>query len=420
MVIGSSIKTLIQRTLNSFAKKDGRTLFFIPHDNCINDRYDIINYHSDNVLCLLHRMIGDKRFDGYHINLLVYDAGRKDEYEAYIRGKGFKGALTLVDNKDRLAFFNAFKRSGVVFTAHYYHKYLYKIASQKVICLGYFAAPFKDDFWKVKMLGYKKARKAEAQMNRVYDYHISTSDFCSRELALDAQIYLPKFLPLGFPRNDIFFEDNAGIKEKLFKAIGYTPKYVIAYAPTHRDYENEKRALSDKTLTHNRTLFGNTDTNEESGLLDLLEELDAVLVAKVHPAQARSILELKSNKRVVFLQDLNERCTLNLQELLAVSDLLITDYSSTFYDFLLTDRPIIHYCYDYEIQRQNRGFAYDPVLAMAAGCVVFDFDSMCDAIKGLLVDKAVDRQRMEFVRSLVFLHKDGKSADRIIDYFFGA
>ena len=418
MDIVFGLKTFLQRLLNSFARKSQHTLFFIPHDNCINDRYDIINYHSDNVLCLLHKIIGDRRFDGYHINLLVYDAGRKNEYEAYIRNKGFKGALTLVDNKDRIAFFNAFKRSGVIFTAHYYHKYLYKTGNQKVICLGYFVAPFKDDFWKVKMLGYKKARKEEARMNRVYDYHISTSDFCSRELALDSQIYLPKYLPLGFPRNDIFFEDNARVKEKLFNAIGYTPKYVITYAPTHRDYENETRALSDKTLTHNRTLFGNSDVDQENGLFEMLEELDAVLVAKIHPAQAKSILELQSNRRIVFLQDINKQCLLNLQELLAVSDLLITDYSSTFYDFLLTGKPIIHYCYDYEIQRRNRGFAYDPVLAMAAGSVVFDFESLCNSIRAMLVDNAADYQKMEFVRSLVFLHQDGKSAERIMDQFF--
>ena len=419
MTLCRSFKTFTQRVLNSFARKDERTLFFIPHDNCINDRYDIINYHSDNVLCLLHKVICNRRFDGYHINLLIFDTDKRDEYEAYIRRQGFNGKLTLVDNTNRLAFFNAFIKSGFIFTTHYYHKYLYKSRKQKLICLGYFAAPFKDDFWKVKRLGYKNARSEEKHMNRIYDYHISTSDFCSRELALDSLIYLPKYLPLGFPRNDIFFEDNANIREKLNEAIGFAPRYVITYAPTHRDYENEERVLCDKALTHNRTLFGNTDASDEDGLSDVLEKMDAVVVAKIHPAQAKSILNLKSSGRVVFLQDINEKCSLNLQELLAVSDLLITDYSSTFYDFLLTGKPIIHYCYDYEIQRRNRGFAYDPVLAMAAGTVVFDFNSLCNSIYSILLDNVVDYHKMDFVRSLIFLHKDGKSADRIIDHFFG-
>ena len=412
-----SLKELIMKVMNSFARKNRKTIFFIPHDNCINDGYDIINYQSDNVLCLMHKMIGESRFNDYHFNLLIFDATKRESYANYIRQQGFKGTLTLVDNRDRRAYFNAFKSSHLIFTAHYYHKYLYKTSKQQIICLGYFAAPFKDDFWKVKQLGYKKARREAVQMNRVYDYHISTSDFCSRELSVDSLIYLPKYLPLGFPRNDIFFEDNTDLREKVFHAIGSRPKYVVAYAPTHRDYENANRELADKTLTHNRTLFGSRDADEEKGMLDILEKIDAVIIAKVHPAQATSILEMKSNSRVVFLHELNKKCSLNLQELLAASDMLITDYSSTFFDFLLTNKPIIHYCYDYEIQRQNRGFAYDPVLAMAAGAVAFTFEDLCNLIPRLLVDQAIDYRKMDFVRSLVFLHRDGKSAERIIDQF---
>ena len=48
------------------------------------------------------------------------------------------------------------------------------------------------------------------------------------------------------------------------------------------------------------------------------------------------------------------------QDLLCASDLLVTDYSGAFFDYLILDRPIVHYLYDYDYYRnQDRGLYYD-------------------------------------------------------------
>lgn len=405
--------------VNVLTPKDKHAIFFIPHINCKNDCYDIINYHSDNVLCLLNRSLVDSRFSSYHLYILIYQEEKIADYDLYIKNKSFKGSYSFVLYDDKKSFFKAFKKSYYIFTDHYYFQYLYKTKRQKVICLGYFAAPFKDDYWKIKRIGYRNSIHENLRMNRSFDFHISPSDFCSRELSVDSLIYLPKYLPLGLPRNDIFFENNSKIREKIYDSLGYKPRYIITYAPTHRDYENPNRVLSDSTLTHNRTLFGNSNQKEEKNLVSILESLDAVIIAKIHPSQAMSILNLYSNNRLTCLQELTKNRNINLQELLAASDLLITDYSTTFYDYLLTGRPIIHYCYDYDIQLQNRGFTYNPIIPFMPGKIVFNFDDLCKTLKNSLISKDIDEKKMDFVRSLLYLQPDGHSTDRIVEYFFG-
>jgi CDP-glycerol glycerophosphotransferase len=66
---------------------------------------------------------------------------------------------------------------------------------------------------------------------------------------------------------------------------------------------------------------------------------------------------------------------------MAVSDMLITDYSSCFFDYLILDRPIIHYLYDYEYyENEDRGLYYR-WQEVVGGDVAFDKDKLVELIK---------------------------------------
>ena len=418
MKVLSLFERYLLRFYNSLVKKNQRSVFFISHVNCINDGYDIINYRSDNVLCLLNSVLNDNRFYDFHLNILIYDTNKKLVYDSYIKNSGFRGKYSLINYYNRKEFLGAFFYSSIVFTDNVLFKYLYKTKKQKIVCLGYYAAPFKNDYWEVKRLGYRNSFIENFLLNKVYDNYITLSDFCSREISIDSLIYLPKFMPLGYPRNDIFYEDNLQLRDKLCTALGFTPKYFITYAPTHRDYENSSREFCDKSLMHNRTLFGNEDPNNEIDLLNILEALDAVIIAKVHPAQVQSNLELESNNRIVFFSDLKEKCLVSLQEVLTVSDLLITDYSTVFYDFLLLDRPVIHYCYDFDIQKNTRGFAFNPIEPFTAGPIVYTFEELCAVLPKTIEEKTIDINRIKYVKSIIHKHQDGLSAERIKSFYF--
>lgn len=151
---------------------------------------------------------------------------------------------------------------------------------------------------------------------------------------------IPNSIPIlaGLPRNEILYLPDKvkiakqQIKEKIKLEMGenYSPDIkIITYMPTFRDKMSPTFS------------FSNLMNNKQ--FIKLLEDNNAIIIQKAHEANLRRGEELSSghSKRLINMQDIQP------QLLLAASDILITDYSSCFFDFLITDRPIIFYIYDY-------------------------------------------------------------------------
>lgn len=85
----------------------------------------------------------------------------------------------------------------------------------------------------------------------------------------------------------------------------------------------------------------------------LLASHDAHLVLKLHPRE-RLDVDLGRYPRIVSLPS-----DVDVYPLLSATDVLLTDYSSVFVDYLLLDRPVVFYLYDFERYRDERGFYYD-------------------------------------------------------------
>lgn len=406
-----AIYSLFLRFFSFFTNKPSKSVLFIPHKNCQNDGYDIINFHADNVLCLIHYLFEAKCYSEYVFYIVVYDVNRIEGYKEYVKEKGYLGKIRFVpyDSKER---YWAYIKSSLIFTDNYYEPTIFKLKKQTCVCLGYFAIAFKDDYFKLIEMGKLRAKMDRCIKNISFDNHISTSDLCSRELALDSQIYLEKFIALGFPRNDVFFVNNTDFKDKVCGILGFVPKNIIVYAPTHRDYEQQD-AMQDQK----RSIFGWVNNNELLALESFLEETNSIIIAKIHPKQERNVIKDSSNRRIIFMSSLAS-INANLQLILSISDLLITDYSSTFYDYLLLDRPIIHYCYDYDEMSVNRGFFINPVDPFFAGDVVKTFDLLPSILKENLLTPDKNKLKREKVRSLIYKNVDGDSAKRIAEHFF--
>ena len=108
----------------------------------------------------------------------------------------------------------------------------------------------------------------------------------------------------------------------------------------------------------------------------------------------------------------------DIQELYLASDVLITDYSSVFFDYSLLRRPIIFYAYDLENYRDNlRGFYLDYESALP-GPIVEEEHELWDVLAAALAGNdlpGVDRE--EFIRKFA-PHDDGNAARRVIERFF--
>ena len=143
----------------------------------------------------------------------------------------------------------------------------------------------------------------------------------------------------GYPRNDIFFDKQLAFNNyKKILDLGSYNK-VIAYVPTWRDVEGGPRPFSEEFLVK---------------LNDFLIENNYIFLLKKH-VLAKDIPTLT---HVTNIKNVSEEVT-DIQELLIYTDVLITDYSSVFFDFVLTNKPIIFYPYDYEFYIKHcRGMYY--------------------------------------------------------------
>lgn len=170
--------------------------------------------------------------------------------------------------------------------------------------------------------------KESQQNSAITDVIISCnslqSGFFRNSFWYDGEIY-----ECGAPRSDIFFSP-ASVRDELRKKIGLTEEQrVLLYCPTFRD-------------------SGNTDAYSISPepILDLLEKKTGqpwVFFVRMHPNDHKGIARFTFNERIVNMSDYPD-----MQELLFVSDVQITDYSSTITEFLVMNKPVFIYASDLE------------------------------------------------------------------------
>lgn len=149
----------------------------------------------------------------------------------------------------------------------------------------------------------------------------------------------PHIAITGSPRNDVFFSSYSYFEEikKKYQLESYSK--IITYAPTFRDFKT-KNPFSIEFW---------------ESLQEHLKKTNQLFVVKKHPMDQH----LKVPIDCPNIKDLSEVVS-DTQELLLITDILISDYSSISTDFALTGRPIITYAYDLEAYKNNcRSMYYD-------------------------------------------------------------
>ena len=158
----------------------------------------------------------------------------------------------------------------------------------------------------------------------------------------------------GQPRNDMLFvrQSASEILESIFenevgneKVIQYSDKFIL-YAPTFRDHAPTKLFP-----------FIEIDLKE---LISFLEENRIFLCIRMHLYDTTGYEWLKkldvSGSRIRFL---NEDRVGDIMEVLNIFDLLITDYSSIYIDYMITEKPVLFLPYDREEYLKDRGLNFD-------------------------------------------------------------
>ena len=213
-----------------------------------------------------------------------------------------------------------------------------------------------------------------------------------------------KVKALGVPRTDMFFDQILmdRIREKMrSKYPQVRDKKVVVYAPTFRG-------------SGNKEAFFPMDAFPVEDFLRRMPE-DCLLILKHHPFVKVEVSVSQPWAERLIIPEEGE----SLNELMLLSDLLITDYSSCVFEAALLSLPMIFYAFDEEQYTKDRDFYFN-YSSFVPGAVTHDFTQMTEMVADYLSGRAEpDQERMEQFRRDYLDVLDGGSTDRIAEYLLG-
>lgn len=245
-----------------------------------------------------------------------------------------------------------------------------------------------------------------------YAYWVSSSMIERNLIALITGLPTERVIITGYPRNDYLIEQETSPSSNLHHNYEFLKKKVILYAPTWRH-----RA---------ETVFFPFNDTDFKKLHSLLEANDAYLLLRGHlidePGDVYRDDFLRQKEGPDYKMYKSERIiTANrdkfeeLQELLPYVDILISDYSSAWVDFLLTERPIIFIPYDLDSYVKEPGLLYD-YETITPGPKVDSFSGLLFELERYLKDPTKDEVKRETLKRLFHRYEDGLCHRRIFDF----
>jgi len=225
-------------------------------------------------------------------------------------------------------------------------------------------------------------------------------------MAASFQISPDRVVITGLPRNDLLLTRNKYIEELPYLAEENAnilnvkrDKKLLLYAPTYREAHQYTSDLEPKEAN-------------EIKLIEILEKHNAILGIRDHSFSDKTLFPyLQKNNLAVSLP---VEIISNTNQLLTFVDILITDYSSIWVDFLLLRRPIIGLCPDIESYFRQRGFLYD-FKDIFPGPIAFSFSELAELIdRSLTASDTIISEKQEIIFSLFHKYTDGLNTERVV------
>ena len=236
-----------------------------------------------------------------------------------------------------------------------------------------------------------------------WDYLLSDNPFSTEKFQSCFMYPKEKILEYGYPANDpLYAPDREERARKIKEKLGIpADKKVIMYAPTWRDdnYYEIGQFKFDLDLDVNRL-------EKEFGD-------EYVLLLRLHYLVVEALDMSKYGKFAV-----NGSAYDDVTDLYLITDILITDYSSVFFDFANLKRPVLYYTYDLERYRDVLHGFYLSMEDDIPGPMLLTNDEVVDAIKNIdqVQEKYKDRYE-EFYNRFCCID-DGHATERVVSKIF--
>ena len=232
-----------------------------------------------------------------------------------------------------------------------------------------------------------------------WDFLVSQSPFCTEKLR-SAFRYSGTVLEEGYPRNDVLSSpDRDRIRAEVREALGIpADARVVLYAPTWRDN------LRSGAVYH-KVIYLEPE--------DVVRELDCVVLVRGHYNSIKAAEERHPDPRVI---DVTRYPDISL--LYVAADAMVTDYSSAFFDFAATDRPMVFLAPDLAAYRDdNRGFYVD-YHETVPGPVCLTNEEVVEELRTVFADPSTGAERRAAFRRDFAPYDDGHVSRRVVDALF--
>ena len=381
-----------------------RTKFFLDACDTKPVKPKTVYYHayrtcimSCSPLAIFQELLSDESFADYE-HVWVYGSEECFEYDTFKRYRDFPNIrFVLFESQDQA---EALATCEYLITNAGLPTYWQKRPDQIVINTWH-GTP-------MKALG-KDARDfngtsiGNAQRNFILSDYLVMPNRYTAERIMESYalhgLFRGKVLDVGSPRIDaVFTSDRSRTRELLEKKCGMSlaDKRVVLYAPTFRSEEGKSLNTSDVMAGYMSELAARCPD-------------DCVFFFKVHNTLGRFFEgDVIMDSRLIFDE-------IETSELLAATDILITDYSSIFVDYLGTRRPILFFVYDKDTYVTEHGMYRDISTMPGAECLTVDdvLDRISDIEAGTYVNPNWDEAYAEFA-----YNDDGLASKRTVDIIF--
>ena len=213
----------------------------------------------------------------------------------------------------------------------------------------------------------------------------------------------------GYPRNDFLYKDNGRKELSKITDLDIEESKLILYLPTMR------KGLKVEGEQFQDNVFNYPDFDADI-IDEFLIKKNAYIFTKLHFADNEfySKGNFKLPSRMIFLDSymLNKNY-LTIYHIMNAFNVLITDYSSVYVDFMLLNKPIIFSCPDLEKYKNDRGFIVDDPTLLMPGTIVKTQSMLLKTLDDIF--EGEDYYKKERENNMKFFHKykDGNSSRRL-------
>lgn len=260
----------------------------------------------------------------------------------------------------------------------------------------------------LKYMGYdipgSKTSLKNVQRNLLMSDYIISPNAHTSHVFLDRYklngLYQGEVLESGYPRIDLTY--------------GHDQAQTIAYL-----LQSGVRIDRDKPIVmYTPTWKGTSITNPSGSINQIFEEIkclkqlnpDKNILVKVHP------YAYQLAKRYEKLHQYLVPDEMDANLILGITDILITDYSSIFFDYLVTDKPIIFYAWDRELYSRYRGMYFDD--DELPGPILEDIATVGQTLQAIDQVHEQYQQKYQQLKEKIVAYDDGQVTERIVQTIF--